>query len=181
MVVVSSVPEREKALSLGAQAFLPKPLDRRLLMNTLNDLRAGLAPMIRVLVVDDEEVARFVVRQCLPRPAFDVIEAAGGEAGLARARTDQPDVILLDLVMPGVGGFEVLQRLREDSLTRDIPVVIVTSQALEERERAQLHRDAQGLISKADLSRESLSGEVRRVAENHARGFGEPVSPPPPL
>jgi signal transduction histidine kinase/CheY-like chemotaxis protein len=181
VVVVSSAPERDKALALGAQAFLPKPLDRRLLMNTLNDLRAGLAPMIRVLVVDDEEVARFVVRQCLPRPAFDVIEAADGEAGLARARTDQPDVILLDLVMPGVGGFEVLQRLREDSLTRDIPVVIVTSQALEDRERAQLHRDAQGLMSKADLSRESLSEEVRRVAENHARGFGEPASPPPQL
>jgi signal transduction histidine kinase/DNA-binding response OmpR family regulator len=181
VIAVSSAPEREKAFALGAQAFLAKPIDRRLLLTTLNELRARITPALRVLVIDDEEVARFLVRQCLPRPLFDVAEAASGESGLQRARSDRPDVVLLDLVMNGVGGVEVLQRLRQDSLTRDIPVIIVTSQALDDRERTMLSRDAQGIVSKAEISRGTLAEQVRRVAAHQGTGGDEAMAPPRPL
>jgi CheY-like chemotaxis protein len=109
------------------------------------------------------------VRQCLPGPAFDVAEAGSGEDGLNRAVEGRPDVILLDLALPDVDGREVLRRLRHDGRTRDIPVLVVTSQVLGERDRDALLRDAEGIFPKADISRGTLSEAVRAAAQRAAQ------------
>jgi signal transduction histidine kinase len=119
---------------------------------------------IRVLTIDDEEVARFVIRQCLSDSAFDVADAAGGEEGLRRARALRPDVILLDLVMPDLPGRTVLERLRNTAATHDIPVIVVSSSVLDPAERHVLLRHATAVLSKADLSRETLGEAVRSAA-----------------
>ena len=96
VVIVSALDEQQKGLALGADAYLVKPVDRRTLIETLSGLRARAGQAVRVLAIDDDEAARYIVRQCLPGPAFDVSEASSGEEGLQRARTERPDVILLD-------------------------------------------------------------------------------------
>jgi len=161
VLVVSSAPERDQALRRGARAFLPKPLDRRPLLNMLDTLSGPPARPTRVLVVDDEEVARYLVRQCLPIPAFELTEATSVAEGIRRATTEHPDVILLDLVMPDGDGRSVLRAVRQPSDGHGIPVVIVTSQALSEEERTALLKEAQGVMSKADLTRETLAASVR--------------------
>ncbi len=170
LVVVSALPERERGLALGADAYLTKPIDRRTLVDTLTGLHARGQRPIRVLTIDDEEVARYLIRQCLPTPAFEVLEASTGPEGLASARTDHPDVILLDLIMSGMNGRQILRQLSADATTRDIPVVIVTSSTLDAVERDELLRHAQQVLSKGALSRQALGETVRdAIAHQPAR------------
>jgi signal transduction histidine kinase/CheY-like chemotaxis protein len=161
MVAASGVESREKALALGADAFLLKPTERVMLVETLNGLHARMHPPIRVLVIDDEESARYLVRRCLPRPTFEVIEVPDAVDGHQRARADEPDVIVLDLVMPGITGPQLLTELRADPLTARIPVVIVTGASLTEADRRDLGQSASAIVLKTELSRHTLPDIVR--------------------
>jgi len=114
-----------------------------------------------VLVIDDDQVARYVLRQSLPGD-IRLVEAANGEEGLARAAAERPGTIFLDLNMPGISGFEVLDRLKADPATRAIPVVVSTSKVLEPAERARL-AEAAAVLSKADASRETVEAALRRA------------------
>jgi CheY-like chemotaxis protein len=164
-IIVSALAQQEKGLALGADAYLVKPVDRRTLIDTIAGLHARTRPVVRVLTIDDEEMARYLVRQCLPIPAFEVTEASTGEEGLRLAREDHPDVILLDLIMPGLGGRATLAELHGDPLTRDIPVVISTGAELQDQEERSLLEQATAILPKRNLSRATLSEVVRRALE----------------
>jgi DNA-binding response OmpR family regulator len=86
----------------------------------------------RVLVVDDEREIRELCRVNLELEGFDVVEAADGAAALAAARAEVPDIIFLDLMMPGIDGWAVLEQLKADPSTADIPVVLLTARASED-------------------------------------------------
>jgi signal transduction histidine kinase/DNA-binding response OmpR family regulator len=162
VVVVSSLSEREKAEALGADLYLPKPVERRLLLDTLAVLQSRARP-VRVLSIDDDKAIRYLIRQCLMAPQFDLREALSGEDGLAMARREEPDIILLDLVMPGLDGYEVLARLRGDEKTRHIPVLVVTSALLDEESRRRLMAQAEGVLPKIEITREAMPRAVRAV------------------
>ena len=170
IVVVSSGNQSEKALALGADVYFSKPVDRRSLLDALTSLQARTVKPLRVLSIDDEEVARYLVRQCLPPPAFEILEASGGRAGLERAEAEQPDVILLDLMMPDMDGRQVRQALLERERTRDIPVVILTSHVLEDREREALQQQVFAILSKQDLSRATVAPAVQAAAQSRNGG-----------
>ena len=164
IVVTSSGDDRARAIGLGADAYLAKPIERRSLLETLTRLQGRTIRAIKVLTIDDDEVARYLLKQYLPAPAFEVIEAAGGDEGLARARDEHPDVVLLDLIMPDTNGWQVMEQLRASEATRTMPVVVVTSHALEASERQGL-LDAFAVVSKQDLSRGTLAPVVKAAAE----------------
>jgi DNA-binding response OmpR family regulator len=90
----------------------------------------------RVLVVDDEAPIRLLCRVNLEAEKMEVLEAADGESGLEAARAEKPDVVLLDVMMPGMDGWEVAERLLDDDATREIPLVFLTARA-ELRDRAR--------------------------------------------
>jgi signal transduction histidine kinase/CheY-like chemotaxis protein len=117
-------------------------------------------PSIRVLVIDDDETARYTVVSFAQRPGTEVIEAENGLAGIARAQSDRPDVILLDLMMPGIGGHEVLQRLKNDPATAAIPVIIVTSRFVNDDERTQILARVANVIFKGDLRRDTVTKAI---------------------
>jgi signal transduction histidine kinase/DNA-binding response OmpR family regulator len=176
VVVISALSEREKAAALGADVYLPKPIDRRLLLETLEAVNARSAP-IRVLAIDDDEAIRFLIRRCLSGPHFEVREALSGEDGLAMAQNDPPDVILLDLVMPGVDGYEVLARLQKEGTTRTVPVLVVTAATLTAAERDSVLTQAQAFLQKSEVTRHTLTHVVRSlVASNHG-DTGETAAP----
>jgi CheY-like chemotaxis protein len=124
---------------------------------------ASSRPAPLALVIDDEVAARYVLRRCLTTANVDVIEAPDGEAGLARAHADRPDVIFLDLRMPGMGGAEVLARLKREPATAGIPVVIATSQVMADAERERLGAHAVAVLGKARIGEADGGEEVRRA------------------
>jgi len=167
VLVVTTVDDRQKAMSLGADAFAQKPVARRWLLDQLRRLTGRAAPR-KILLIDDEEVSRYLLRQLFPSPPDQVIEASSGGEGLRFARDEQPQLILLDLVMPELGGFEVLERLRADPLTAEIPVIISTSKSLDDEELAQLERYSAGFLFKSRLTDGSGARELARIC----RGLG---------
>jgi signal transduction histidine kinase/DNA-binding response OmpR family regulator len=175
VIVVSSLAEREKAVALGADVYLPKPVDRRLVLETLNSLR-GHAP-IRVVAIDDDEGMRFLIRHCLLPPHFDVREAMSGDDGLALIGADRPDVVLLDLMMAPPDGYEVLRRLREQDDTRDLPVLVVTSAALDQEARNRLLQQADGLMPKSGVSRDALVAKLQALVRRNADSTERPTEP----
>ena len=109
---------------------------------------AGLTPM-KVLVVDDEEDVRYVARLSLDRVGgMNVVEAASGEEGVARAKKDQPDVILLDMMMPGMDGAATFHELRACEDTREIPIVFITAKSMTSEARRLTSLGARGVITK---------------------------------
>jgi signal transduction histidine kinase/CheY-like chemotaxis protein len=168
VVVISSLAEREKAAALGADVYLPKPIGRQLLVDTLESLQARATP-VRVLAIDDDETLRFMIRRCLSVPHYDVREALSGEDGLAMAHADPPDVILLDLLMPGLDGYASLAQLRDADDLRNIPVVVVTSAALDNDARQRLLMQANSLLAKSDMSRDTLRDAIRGVIAGRRR------------
>jgi CheY-like chemotaxis protein len=162
VLIVSTVDDRAKGLGLGADAYAVKPVERRWLLDKLQ-LLTGRQPVRRVLLIDDDEISRYLVRGWLDDVSCMIAEARGGEEGLRRARQDPPDAIVLDLVMPDVSGFEVLERLRADGPTQDIPVVVVTSKVLEDAERRRLKTlGAAAVVSKA-ADRDTAVTQLRSV------------------
>ncbi|HEX8253617.1 MAG TPA: ATP-binding protein [Thermoanaerobaculia bacterium] len=115
---------------------------------------------LRVLVVDDDETARYTVATFAKRPNTEIIEAENGLTGIARAQSDRPDIILLDLMMPGIGGHEVLQRLKSDPATAGIPVIIVTSRFVNDDEKRQILTKAVNVVYKGDLARETVTTAI---------------------
>jgi signal transduction histidine kinase/CheY-like chemotaxis protein len=150
--VVTVVDNKEKALALGADAFYPKPMDRIWLLQQLQEV-ADRDKRPHVLIVDDDEVARYLLKGLLAQTGFRISEAKGGNEGLRHARNYKPDLIILDLGMPDLSGFEVLLNLKQDPETAEIPVIIHTSKVLDAGERAMLE-DAVDIISKNTHSRE---------------------------
>jgi signal transduction histidine kinase len=120
------------------------------------------AAVDRVLIIDDDEVERYALRQFLSAARYEVIEATGGYDGLRLARQSHPDFIFLDLLMPDLHGTQVLKLLKAIEETRGIPVVIFTSQRMDEIEHEKIAM-ASALLMKNDLSRESVAEVLRRI------------------
>jgi two-component system cell cycle response regulator DivK len=121
----------------------------------------------RILVVEDNPLNLKLVRDVLQYAGYDVIEAKSGEEGLRVAQQDPPDLVLMDLQLPGIDGTETLRRLREGSLGRDVPVVAVTAFAMaEDRERASL-AGFDGFVEKPISVRE-LPGQVEAFINRRA-------------
>ncbi len=117
----------------------------------------------RVLIIDDNEIERYALRQFLSTSRYEVIEATGGYEGLRLARQARPDVIFLDLMMPDVHGFQVLEMLKAIEDTRRIPVVLFTSQRLESADDRERAAAADALLMKSELSRDSVVETMHRV------------------
>ena len=160
-VLVVTVTNRErKARALGADEFWLKPIDQERLLKRLRALtKAG--PMPRVLVIDDDERARYIVRKHLVGMPFELMEAASGPEGVALAQERVPHVILLDFLLQDVTAFDVLDELKSDPRTRGIPVIIVTSHALDVVQQRRLLEEAEAVISKQALSRELAINRIR--------------------
>jgi CheY-like chemotaxis protein len=159
VLVVTVTNKEQKARALGADEFWLKPVDRGRLTRKLRALRADANA--RVLVIDDDDRARYLMTRFLENGPYQLLEAASGLAGIAAAREHLPQVILLDFVLQDMTAFDVLDELKADPLTRQIPVIIVTSLNLDTQERERLERQTEAVLSKESLSREIAIRRIR--------------------
>ena len=185
VVMVTIVDDRNLGYALGAADYLTKPIDRERLVAVL----ARHRPQRPILVVDDDPALRELLRRTLEREGYAVLEAGDGRAALARIEERLPGLILLDLMMPHMNGFELLTELRARPEWRGIPVVVVTAKDLtpEERQRLNGHVEKhprQGRAGAGGAPRRGprAGGRVshapaRRPATRRSSPIGGPPSP----
>ncbi|HUQ82943.1 MAG TPA: PAS domain S-box protein [Gemmatimonadaceae bacterium] len=166
VVIISILADRTKGFALGAAAVMQSPVSRQELFDTLVVL--GLSPVlgdqrIRVLVVDDDPKAVELIAVRIGGMAREILRAFGGREAIEIARRELPDLIVLDLMMPDVNGFDVVEALNEQPATAHIPVVIVTASAITAEERARLNGFVATVIGKAGFDGSLFITEVRRA------------------
>ena len=159
VIMLTMVDDRNLGYALGASDYLTKPVDRERLIAVLRRYRRDLP----VLVVDDDAGFRELMRRVLEREGYTVTEADNGRAGLAELREHLPGVILLDLMMPEMDGFEFLDEFRRHEAWRAIPIVVVTAKELTAEDHERLNGGVARILQKGASSRESLLVEVREL------------------
>jgi len=159
VVIISIEEHRAKGISLGACEYLVKPVDpARLVTIVTRAVQPGTGD---ILIVDDDSQTRELVSRQLRRAGFGTTEARDGEEALLRMHTNRPALVVLDLVMPRGGGFEVLRQMRTDKI--DVPVIVLTGKTLSEDERRELSAGIAGIVQKSGAGIDSVVAEVRRL------------------
>ncbi len=170
VIIVSIMDNRELGLSMGAVAYLVKPVEPDELIRALADIeRENGIKLNKVLVIDDNPTDTEFVAALLEEARINgkvVLRCYGGLEGVRLARRHRPDLIILDLVMPDVDGFEVIKRLRRSERTRNIPVLIVTAKDLSKEEQEFLRENIQSIMIKGKFTKEEL---MRSIKETLAR------------
>jgi CheY-like chemotaxis protein len=168
VVIIAGNAKDNLTLAGGAAAVLQKPISRAQLKASLDHL--GLQPNSAhthtVLVVDDDPKAIEVIAAFLPAPAYGVVRAYGGAEAIALAERIRPDLILLDLMMPEVNGFDVAAALQANPDTARIPILVVTAKQITPKDRAVLNSNPAKVIhivEKAGFNRAHFVSEVRRA------------------
>jgi GAF domain-containing protein/DNA-binding response OmpR family regulator len=159
VVMLTIVDDRNLGYALGAADYLAKPIDRERLTAVLARYRRDLP----VLVVDDDADMRHLLRRALERDGFVVTEAENGRVALERAREAAPGLVILDLLMPEMDGFEFAVEFRRHGEWRQIPLVILTAKDLSDDDRERLSGQAERILQKGGSSRDSLLAQVREM------------------
>jgi PAS domain S-box-containing protein len=168
VIMLTIADDRNKGFALGASEYLTKPLDRGRLAAILQKYR-GRGQCCSALVVEDDEATRRVLRETLESEGWDVADAADGRAGLAAFERRRPDLILLDLLMPEMDGFEFLEELRKEDVDRSIPIIVITAKTIAVEDRRRLNGSVERILLKNDSSLEDLLRKVRDLASTYAR------------
>src|SRR5215471_1914418 len=163
VIMLTIVDNRNLGFSLGASDFLIKPIQRDVLVATVQ--RLSLKPTAPVLIVDDDKLTRDLVKRSLESEGFQVVEANNGRIALEQMESTKPGLILLDLLMPEMDGFEFLAELRRQERWRSIPVVVVTAKNLDGADRTRLNGYVERILEKGAFTREELLRELRDLVK----------------
>ncbi len=177
VIMLTMVSDRGLGYRLGASEFLTKPLDRKRLSLVLRKYRSGAVPHT-VLLIEDDEPTRRMTRQLLEKDSWTVKEAENGEAALDRVAELTPDVILLDLMMPEMDGFQFVEALREHPEWRSIPIIVLTAKDITEEDRSRLNGCVEKIVRKGSYDRQNLLSDVRDIVAKHAQSRAAQVATP---
>jgi signal transduction histidine kinase/CheY-like chemotaxis protein len=167
VIVLSVSDNRELGYRLGVHDYLVKPIDRQALLRTLHRMDSGM--LKDILVVDDDPLTVSLIREILQIEGFSPRSAANGQEAMAEVARSRPDAILLDLMMPVMDGFEVVERLQADPAYREIPVVVVTAKELTEEELDYLRQRVERIVPKGRMEPGDLSGQLRAILKGRGR------------
>ncbi len=164
VIIVSITEERQLGFGLGAVDHLVKPIEKTALLASLRSLRLpDQDGSVRILIIDDDPQAIRLLSTILESEGYDVLKAYGGQEGIDLALAEAPTLIILDLAMPEVDGFQVVKRLAEDPEGCDIPIVICTAMDLTDEEKDCLNGQIQSVIEKTGNVRQKLLEAIKRI------------------
>jgi signal transduction histidine kinase/CheY-like chemotaxis protein len=160
VIMLTIMDSKNMGYTLGASDYLTKPIDRDRLSTILQKYRRDL-PQFQVLLVEDDAETREILRQMLLKTGCSVIEAENGRVALERIADSQPALILLDLMMPEMDGFQFVAELRNHEQWRSIPVVVITAKDITPEDRLRLNGYVEKILQKETYTSEKLLAEVR--------------------
>lgn len=162
VVMVTIVDDKNLGFAMGASDYLTKPIDWERLSQVLAKYRTGVSGE-KVLLVEDDPATCEMVEHHLSKAGWIVVTAGNGRTALERVAEQIPDLILLDLMMPEMDGFEFMQELRKRSDAKTIPVIVVTAKELTEEDRKRLNGQVQSILNKSAYRIEDLVKEIQRM------------------
>ena len=155
MIIATVVDERGVGLALGAVDYLVKPVDPQMLLDRLGRYMFTTkvkTRAINVLAIDDDPAALDVIEGTLAPLGFSVRRASSGGEGIRLARSHRPDLVICDLMMPDVDGFEVVGQLHEAAATTSIPILVLTAHDLTAADKARLNGRVLGIAAKGAMA-----------------------------
>jgi len=166
VVVISIVADPQKGFALGAAAVLQKPISRQELFDSLVDL--GLFPVqsgktLKLLIIDDDDQAVDLMAASMEDAPATILRAYGGAEGIDAARRELPDLIILDLLMPDISGFDVVEALQRNVKTSIIPILIVTAKEITESDKVRLNGFVTSIVGKSNFDGDRFTADVRRA------------------
>jgi len=170
VVIVSMIDNRELGIALGAHDYFLKPVDRRRLIDRIQQFTSGRPTrQAHLLLIDDDPVFQSLLEEELESVGYQIRTARSGEEGVALSRADPPDVIILDLLMPDLSGFHVADLLKEDPRTAQIPILVMTSKDLTDDDRRQLQSKIAGVLPKGHAAGARLIDAIHQLEESSRR------------
>ena len=167
VVMCTILRDEAMAFSLGASDFITKPVDRERIVGLLEHYRGDDSN--NALVIEDDPDSRDVMVRMLAREGWKVRSAENGAEGIERVEESAPDLILLDLMMPVMDGFEFLAELRSHAEWRKLPVIVVSAKQLTPEERRFLEDASQRVVAKGSDAGQSLLSALGKVVEEVLR------------
>jgi len=168
VVMLTILDERSMGYTLGASGYLTKPIERDQMVAMLRT-HARRSPGRRAMVLEDDPSTRAILRRTLEGEGWIVMEAENGRVGLDLLQTARPDLVLLDLMMPEMDGFEFLDEFRSDEGHSATPVVVITAKDLTESDRERLNGGVRDVVQKRSRDIAGLLAEVRQRVGSHVR------------
>jgi signal transduction histidine kinase/CheY-like chemotaxis protein/ligand-binding sensor domain-containing protein len=168
VIMLTIVDDKQMGFALGAADYFTKPIDFQRLHQVLEKYRKPAVKQT-VLIVEDHADTREMLRRALEKEGWAVAEAPSGKVGLEHLAASSPALILLDLMMPEMDGFEFMDRLRREGGRPRVPVIVITAKDLTEEDRRRLNGGVERIIQKGAHTREQLLAEIRAVVagQNH--------------
>jgi CheY-like chemotaxis protein len=170
-VIMVSMNSERFGYTLGAVESLTKPVDRKALLELARE-HANPAGTGHALIVEDDELVGPLLQQMLTEAGWEAVLAINGAIGLERVAEQRPDLILLDLMMPVMDGFEFAFELRKDEVNRIIPIIVITSKDLTEEDRGRLSGGVEQIIEKGAFSEEELLDQIRDMVAGQSDAGG---------
>ncbi len=177
VIMTTIVDDKNLGFALGAADYFIKPIDWNRLVAVLEKHRRRAAGS-HVLIVEDDPRTREMLRRAAEKQGWQVVEAGNGRAGLERVAERVPDVILLDLMMPEMDGFEFMEGLRRRPECRRVPVIVATAKDLTEEDRRRLNGHVIQILQKGGSSTGELLEEIRKLLDSVAK---DPTETPIPI
>jgi CheY-like chemotaxis protein len=177
VIMLTIVDDKSLGYALGVSEYLTKPVDRDRLVAVLNKYRAAQPP-IHALLVEDDTATRQALRRLVEGEGWTATEAENGRIALDRMAEAQPTVILLDLMMPDMDGFEFAEAVRRHEAWHKIPIVVITAKDLTVEDRLRLSGYVEKILQKGAYSRDKLLVEVRDLVARSTRGGKSDVRDP---
>jgi adenylate cyclase len=174
VIMMTISDERQKGFALGASGYLTKPVNRAQLSELLARFK-NVEAMPRALVVEDDLDAREMLRRLLVGEGWKVSVAGNGREALNLLATEQPNLVLLDLMMPEMDGFEFLDEFRKDPKFASTPVIVVTAADLSPEDRRRLNGGVEHILQKAPYSREEFLRHIRQLVGRYIVAQDQPA------
>jgi CheY-like chemotaxis protein len=162
IILCTIVDDKNRGHALGASEFLVKPINRAELVTVVGKFAS--MERCHALLVEDDPASREMMVRTIAKSGCQVTEANNGLAALEALSRIRPSVIILDLMMPGMDGFEFLDKLQSREEDRNIPVVVLTARELSDEDRRRLDGKAKYVVEKTSLKFSELAQEIRRLA-----------------